>query len=125
MKRIKALSLAILFLAFAAHCSAQREAKLLGRWVNIKDTAEHIILSANGEFKMVSYDFNDGVPRARTGMWMYKSLKKRLILFYGPELPKQLYKVRDVDGLGYTLNQAKRGVVFARSGVRLQNSSSR
>src|SRR4051812_27599183 len=104
MTETKTLLLAIFLLATATHCSAQKEVPLLGRWVNEKDTNEYIILAANGEFKMVSNNFNDGGSRISTGMWIYKGLKKKLILVYGPRLPKQIYKVRDNGSGNYTIH---------------------
>lgn len=110
----KSLLTVCLLLAIAPVGFSRTWVDLSGHWVNLKDTTEHLTLLDNGEFKLLYHDVLNNEHRVLTGTWLYKTTKKQKFFLFYERRPKQFFVVRKRGVLGYTLNDLRRKIIFAR-----------
>jgi hypothetical protein len=109
----------LMLLLLGNRALGQSYTEITGQWVNVNDSSEHLTLSTNGEFRLITHDvFNNEYGR-HGGRWLYRTrMKKKLFLFFPDHLPKRFYKVKLRGALGYTLNERKGHVVYARRALQ-------
>lgn len=112
----KVIFISIILLLISGKIWSQTHTELTGHWVNVTDSTEQLTLNNVGKFRLVHHDTFSGEHNKYQGKWLYKSRKKKrkLFLIYENDLPKQFFIVRKRGELGYTLNDMKQKVVYAR-----------
>ena len=94
--------------------SGQSFADLKGQWVNVNDSSEHLTLGTNGEFRLITHDVFNNEYNRYIGHWMYNTRVKKKLFLFPEHLPRRYYVVKRRGILGYSLNERKGHMVYAR-----------
>lgn len=109
---MRIITLLTILLSLSNNAQAQREAFLYGKWKDISDTTNYLLISPSGEYRYSYLHTVFNERRTIDGKWKSKLGRGKISLYSNQARPRQDFLILKRWHIGWTLNLSSGGIVY-------------